>query len=126
VFESYADRVIHVGGLGAGQTCKLINHALMTAHLKLAGDARALAAALGLDPQALLEVASVSSGSSFSLQAVLRIPIFAEGETGSGARRALVNLIKDERLLAELIRAHGIDGADLARVAAAGAELIAV
>jgi 3-hydroxyisobutyrate dehydrogenase-like beta-hydroxyacid dehydrogenase len=118
--------VIHVGGLGAGQICKLINNALMTAHLKLAVDARALAAALGLDPQALLEVASVSSGSSFSLQTLLRMPILAEGDAGHAARRAVANLIKDERILAELLRARSVDGADLARVAAAGAELIAV
>jgi 3-hydroxyisobutyrate dehydrogenase-like beta-hydroxyacid dehydrogenase len=125
VFESYADRVVHVGGLGAGQVCKLINNALMTAHLKLAADAQALATQLGLDPQALLEVASVSSGSSFSLQTLLRMPIFGEGEAGRAARLAVANLVKDERILAELAAARGAEGADLARVAEAAARLIA-
>lgn len=125
VFESHADRVVHVGPLGAGQLCKLINNALMTAQLKLAGDAQALAGQLGLDPQALLEVAGVSSGSSFALQTLVRMPLFSGDEAGRAARLAMANLIKDERILAELSAARGADGADLARVAAAGARLIA-
>ena len=105
--------------------CKLINNALMSAHLKLAADARALAAQLGLDPQALLEVASVSSGSSFALQTLLRMPGSLGGEADEVSRRGLAKLAKDERILAELAAARGADGADLARVAAAAARMLA-
>jgi 3-hydroxyisobutyrate dehydrogenase-like beta-hydroxyacid dehydrogenase len=125
VFESYSDRVFHVGGLGSGQICKLINNALMTAHLQLARDAERLAGQLGLDPKAFLEVASVSSGSSFSLQALARVPFFAQSEAGTAARRALGNLIKDEAILAELVRERRADAGELSRVAKAGADLLA-
>jgi len=125
VFGSYADRVIHVGGLGAGQVCKLINNALMTAQLELARDAQSLATQLGLDPRALLEVAGGGSGSSFALQILQRMPVFEEGDAGAAARLALANLVKDERILAEFSASRGADGADLARVAKAGARRIA-
>jgi 3-hydroxyisobutyrate dehydrogenase-like beta-hydroxyacid dehydrogenase len=125
VFESHSDRVFHVGDLGSGQICKLINNALMTAHMQLARDAERLAGQLGLDPKTFIEVASVSSGSSFSLQALARVPFFASGEAAAGARRALGNLVKDEALLADLVRARRADGGELSRVAKAGAGLLA-
>lgn len=125
VFESHSDRVFHVGELGSGQLCKLINNALMTAHIQLARDAERLAGQLGLDPKAFLEVASVSSGSSFSLQALARVPFFGQSEAGTAARRALGNLIKDEAILAELVRERRADAGELSRVAKAGADLLA-
>jgi 3-hydroxyisobutyrate dehydrogenase-like beta-hydroxyacid dehydrogenase len=125
VFESYADRIVHLGSVGAGQICKLINNALMTAQLKLARDARSVAAGLGLDARALLDVVALSSGSSFALQTYAGMPSLVEGEDGRAARGAMANLIKDERILADLARAHAIDTADLGRTARAGARLLA-
>jgi 3-hydroxyisobutyrate dehydrogenase-like beta-hydroxyacid dehydrogenase len=124
VFESHADQVVHVGPLGAGQVCKLLNNALLSAQLKLGADAQALAARLGLDPGALLRVAAASSGSSFALELLQRMPLFGEGEAARAARAAMANLVKDQRILGELLAARGADGADLARVAAAAARLL--
>jgi len=125
VFETHSDRVFHVGELGAGQICKLINNALMSAHIRLARDAEQLAGQLGLDPKMFLEVASVSSGSSFSLQALARVPFFAKSEAGTAARRALANLVKDEAILAELISERRADGGMLSSTAKAGAAILA-
>jgi 3-hydroxyisobutyrate dehydrogenase len=67
VLATYGDPVVHLGPLGSGQVAKLINNALMTAHLGLADDALRVGAALRLDAAALAEALSHGSGVSFSL-----------------------------------------------------------
>ena len=67
VLATFGDPVVRLGPLGSGQLAKLINNALMTAHLGLADDALRVGEALGLDPVALGEVLTQGSGSSFSL-----------------------------------------------------------
>lgn len=59
-----AERVFHVGELGAGKTVKLINNMLVAAQTALAGEALALAEAAGIDPAKLYEAVSASSGDS--------------------------------------------------------------
>jgi 3-hydroxyisobutyrate dehydrogenase len=70
VFETYADPVVHLGELGSGQTTKLLNNLLFTAHLATAATTLSLASALGVDPDRLTEVVSRSSANSFALNAL--------------------------------------------------------
>src|SRR5246127_1300923 len=62
VFETYADRVVHLGELGSGQTTKLLNNLLFTANLGTAAATLSLAQELGVSPDRLTEVVARSSG----------------------------------------------------------------
>jgi 3-hydroxyisobutyrate dehydrogenase len=72
VLATYGDPVVHLGPVGAGQLAKLVNNVVFTAHLALAEDALALAAGLGLDARALLEVLQRGSGASFAASVIVR------------------------------------------------------
>lgn len=105
VFATYADPVVHLGELGSGQTTKLLNNLLFTAHLATAATALSLAGALGVDPDRLTEVVSRSSGNSFALNAL----------GGSGGLDRLTGvagtlLQKDVRLVVDLADRAGASG----------------
>ncbi|WP_102419580.1 NAD(P)-dependent oxidoreductase [Mycobacterium sp. 4858] len=105
VFATYADPVVHLGELGSGQTTKLLNNLLFTAHLATAATALSLAGALGVDPDRLTEVVSRSSGNSFALNAL--------GGIGGLDRLAGVAgtlLQKDVRLVVDLAERAGASG----------------
>lgn len=78
VLATFAALVIHVGPVGAGQYAKLINNALLSAHLAVGDDALSLAQALGLAPEALAEVVRHGSGRSFGLDVALGARVSAE------------------------------------------------
>jgi 3-hydroxyisobutyrate dehydrogenase len=66
VFDTFADPLVHLGGLGAGQAAKLLNNSLFTAHLGLAASTFSLAGNLGVDLDALTKVLSAGSGRSYA------------------------------------------------------------
>ncbi|OBF94259.1 6-phosphogluconate dehydrogenase [Mycobacterium sp. 852014-52450_SCH5900713] len=105
VFATYADPIVHLGELGSGQTTKLLNNLMFTAHLATAATALSLAGALGVDPDRLAEVVSRSSGNSFALNAL--------GGIGGLDRLAGVAgtlLQKDVRLVVDLAERAGVSG----------------
>jgi len=112
VFDTFADPLIHVGGLGAGQAAKLVNNALFTAHLGLAASAYSVATGLGVDLAALTRVLSAGSARSYGADVI--------GSTGGDlsvmAQLAGPLLEKDVGLLDALI---GSDHSDLLRAATA-------
>ena len=67
---SYADPILHVGPLGAGQRVKLINNALFAAQLGLLTSAVDLATQLGVDESTLLSALPHGSAASRALTAV--------------------------------------------------------
>jgi 2-hydroxy-3-oxopropionate reductase len=67
LLRTYADPVLTVGPLGAGQRVKLVNNALFAATTALVADAVALGARLGLDEATLLAALSHGSASSRAL-----------------------------------------------------------
>ena len=69
VFCTFGNPVRYLGSLGSGQRAKLINNALMAAHLGTAHDAIELGAQLGIDRHALADVLQHGSGRSFALGA---------------------------------------------------------
>jgi len=59
--------VIHAGAIGAGQAAKICNNMVLGAEMIATCEAFLLADKLGLEPQKFFEIASVSSGQSWSL-----------------------------------------------------------
>lgn len=97
VFESFGRLIVHLGEVGAGQVAKLINNALLTAHLGLAHNAVAAGAALGVGREALIELLKASSGRSYGLKVYERMTDLA-----TFAHPAML-LAKDVRLLGETL-----------------------
>jgi 3-hydroxyisobutyrate dehydrogenase len=98
VFETYANPVVHLGALGAGQVTKLLNNLLFTANLGTAATALALGQALGVTPESLADVIARGSGNSFALNSI-------KGSGGTLDRLAGLAgslLQKDVRLTADL------------------------
>jgi 3-hydroxyisobutyrate dehydrogenase len=98
VFETFGKVIVHLGDVGAGQRAKLVNNALMAAHMTVAHYALQAGAALDIDRAALIELIKASSGRSFGFETYARLPspeVFAHGW-------ALLD--KDVGLLSELLR----------------------
>ena len=66
--------VIHAGAAGAGQAAKICNNMILGATMAVTTEAFTLAAALGLDAAAFYQIASVSSGQSWSLTSYCPVP----------------------------------------------------
>jgi len=66
--------IIACGGAGLGQAAKICNNMMLGATMIVTCEAFALAEKLGLTPQALFDVASVSSGQSWSLTSYCPAP----------------------------------------------------
>jgi 3-hydroxyisobutyrate dehydrogenase-like beta-hydroxyacid dehydrogenase len=99
VFETFGGLIVRVGAVGAGQMAKLVNNALMAAHVAMAHHGLGAGAALGLDRKALSEIVKVSSGRSYGFEVYARLPhpfAFAHGAK---------LLAKDVRLLGETLGA---------------------
>jgi 3-hydroxyisobutyrate dehydrogenase len=62
VLEAMGNRIVHVGGNGAGQTAKICNNMLAAVIMAGAAEALALGARNGIDPARLTEVIQSSSG----------------------------------------------------------------
>ena len=88
--------LILLGGIGAGQQAKLVNNAMLTAHLWLAASALDVGESLGLNRTALAEVVSASSGRSGGMAMFAN----AGGEVDLIGGSAHTLLAKDARLLA--------------------------
>lgn len=73
VFRTFGERLIRLGGVGAGQHAKVINNSLLAANIALAGSALRLGERLGVARDALLDVLLSSTGRSFGLEVVGRM-----------------------------------------------------
>ena len=100
VFETFGGLIVRVGGVGAGQMAKLVNNALMAAHVAMAHYGLNAGTALGLERAALGEIVKVSSGRSYGFEVYARLP------TPSAFAHGANLLAKDVRLLGEVLGAH--------------------
>lgn len=98
VFESYADPIVHLGPVGAGQVTKILNNLLFSANLGSAMSLLELGENLGVSRDRLCEVISKGSGTS---KAVGSIAMFG-GTLDNLAPIAGALLQKDVRLAADL------------------------
>jgi 3-hydroxyisobutyrate dehydrogenase len=97
---------VHVGAVGAGHVCKLINNLLCAAHLLTAAEAMRIAREAEVDPARLLE--GLNAGSGRSGVTMVNLPSWIlNGAFDSGFTMALMR--KDVRLAEQLIAALALD-----------------
>jgi 3-hydroxyisobutyrate dehydrogenase-like beta-hydroxyacid dehydrogenase len=118
---SYADPILHVGGLGDGQRVKLVNNALFAAQVALVAEAERVANGLGVDPVRALEAIQHCSADSRVLRTVLAL--------GSSARmRELAGrfISKDTAVVEQAARELGVELGRLGPMAGRLADLEAI
>ena len=71
VLGAVAERVVHVGGVGAGMAVKAVNNVLLATSLRAAAEGLAALARLGVPAATALEVINASSGRSFATERLL-------------------------------------------------------
>jgi 3-hydroxyisobutyrate dehydrogenase len=104
ILENMGKRIVHCGGAGAGQAAKICNNMILGATMIVTCEAFALAEKLGLSAQALFEVASTSSGQSWSLTSYCPVPGPVPASPANRAYRpgfAASLMLKDLRLAQE-------------------------
>jgi 3-hydroxyisobutyrate dehydrogenase len=74
ILEAMGKRIVHCGGAGAGQAAKICNNMILGATMIATCEAFVLGERLGLSSQALFDVASTSSGQSWSLTSYCPVP----------------------------------------------------
>ncbi len=72
--EKMGKKIVHCGGNGAGQAAKICNNMILGVTMIATAEAFVLAEKLELSPQALFDVASTSSGQSWSLTTYCPVP----------------------------------------------------
>ena len=102
--------VIHAGANGAGQAAKICNNMILGATMAATCEAFVLAEKLGLEAQAFYDIASVSSGQSWSMTSYCPIPGVgpaspADNDYRGGFAAAL--MLKDLRLAVEAAEQAG-------------------
>ena len=103
VFETFANPLIHLGPLGAGQIAKLLNNFLFTAQIAVALETFSLADQLGVDRAALAQVLAHGSGGSRAAAILARTDFDL-----SGIRQVASSLLrKDVGLMLDVARARG-------------------
>ena len=104
VLKDMGKAVIHAGGAGAGQAAKICNNMMLGIHMIGTCEGFAMAQRLGLDPQVFYDIASVSSGQSWSVTSYCPVPGVgpqtpADNDYQGGFATAL--MLKDLRLAME-------------------------
>ena len=102
--QAMGKAVIHAGTNGAGQAAKICNNMILGATMVATCEAFALAEKLGLEAQAFYDIASVSSGQSWSMTSYCPVPGVgpktpADADYQGGFAAAL--MLKDLRLAVE-------------------------
>lgn len=67
LFEAMGNKIVHCGGTGSGQAAKICNNMLLAVSTIATCEAVAIGDKLGLDPQALYDVLSTSTGSCWAV-----------------------------------------------------------
>jgi 3-hydroxyisobutyrate dehydrogenase-like beta-hydroxyacid dehydrogenase len=70
VLDTFADPILHLGPLGAGQEAKVLNNTVFAAQLALASEVFALAGERNLDKAAVATILSNGSGRSYAAEVV--------------------------------------------------------
>ncbi len=112
VLAQMGKAVIHAGATGAGQAAKICNNMILGATMVATCEAFALAERLGLDAQAFYDIASVSSGQSWSMTSYCPVPGVgpttpADNDYQGGFATAL--MLKDLRLAMAAAEDAGAD-----------------
>ena len=112
ILDHMGKAVIRAGASGAGQAAKMCNNMILGATMAATCEAFALAEKLGLEAQAFYDIASVSSGQSWSMTSYCPVPGVgpktpADNDYQGGFAAGL--MLKDLRLAAEAAAQAGAD-----------------
>jgi 3-hydroxyisobutyrate dehydrogenase len=105
VFESYGKTIIHLGDVGAGNIAKLVNQLIISVTELGIVEGFVLGTKMGVDPQALYQVVSSSTGDSHMLHRILPRQVFQ----GDFSPKFTIDLLlKDIVLVNEMGRHAGV------------------
>ena len=110
VLEQMGKKIVHCGGAGAGQAAKICNNMILGVTMIATAEAFVLAEKLGLSHQALFDVASTSSGQSWSLTTYCPVPgpvPTSPANNGYKPGFAAALMLKDLKLSQEAAAASG-------------------
>ncbi|MFJ4340050.1 3-hydroxyisobutyrate dehydrogenase [Streptomyces sp. NPDC088915] len=105
-------KVVHCGPAGSGQAAKICNNMILGISMIGVSEAFVLAESLGLDHQALYDVASTASGQCWALTVNCPVPGPVPGSPANRDYRpgfAAPLMAKDLNLAANALRAGGVD-----------------
>jgi 3-hydroxyisobutyrate dehydrogenase len=112
ILEKMGKRIVHCGGGGAGQAAKICNNMILGATMIVTCEAFVLAEKLGLSHQALFDVASTSSGQSWSLTTYCPVPGPVPASPANNSYKpgfAAALMLKDLKLAREAARSAGAE-----------------
>ena len=110
VLEKMGRKIVHCGGAGAGQAAKICNNMILGVTMIATAEAFALGEKLGLSHQALFDVASTSSGQSWSLTSYCPVPGPVPASPANNSYKpgfAAALMLKDLKLSQEAAAAAG-------------------
>jgi 3-hydroxyisobutyrate dehydrogenase len=122
ILEKMGKRIVHCGAAGAGQAAKICNNMILGATMIATCEAFVLAEKLGLSAQALYDVASTSSGQSWSLTSYCPVPGPVPASPANNGYKpgfAAALMLKDLKLAQEAALASGANtpiGAEAAQL----------
>jgi 3-hydroxyisobutyrate dehydrogenase len=112
VLDPMGKAVIHAGGAGAGQAAKICNNMMLGIHMIGTCEGFAMAERLGLDPQTFYDIASVSSGQSWSVTSYCPVPdVGPQTPADNGYRGGFATalMLKDLKLAMLAAETAGVD-----------------
>ncbi len=104
IFEAMSSQIFHMGEVGQGLAMKLVNNMLGQVGSVVIAEAMVLGAKAGLDPQAMIDVISVSTGNSATFQS--RAPRYVSGDFSPGGTIDISH--KDQDLQTSFAKALGV------------------
>lgn len=110
ILEQMGKRIVHCGAAGAGQAAKICNNMILGATMIATCEGFVLAEKLGLSAQALYDVASTSSGQSWSLTNYCPVPGPVPASPANNGYKpgfAAALMLKDLKLAQEAALASG-------------------
>ena len=112
ILRQMGKAVIHAGASGAGQAAKICNNMILGATMVATCEAFVLADRLGLDAKAFYDIASVSSGQSWSMTSYCPVPGVGPetpADRGYEGGFAAALMLKDLRLSQQAAAETGAD-----------------
>ncbi len=112
VLKDMGKAVIHAGVAGSGQAAKICNNMMLAIHMIGTCEGFIMAEKLGLDPQVFYDIASVSSGQSWSVTSYCPVPGVGPKTPADKAYEggfATALMLKDLKLAMEAAASANID-----------------
>lgn len=100
-FDRMADKILHMGPVGAGQTAKLINQLLFDVNVAALAEIMPLASVMGLDAKLISDVVNSGTGRSWASEFFLPRILKGDFSQGYALEAAYKDIVSGARLCAE-------------------------